>query len=71
MRASNSSEGSTYRDKFKKEYLGNYLGIVVQNNDPSKQGRVKIYVPSVSSTVYDKWYKPELDDNGKLQTSRS
>lgn len=67
MRASNSSEGSTYRDKFKKEYLGNYLGIVVQNNDPSKQGRVKIYVPSVSSTVYDKWYKPELDDNGKLQ----
>jgi len=33
-------------------YQGNYLGIVVQNNDPLKRGRVKVFVPHVSPTVY-------------------
>jgi hypothetical protein len=32
-----------------------YLGIVVQNNDPKKRGRVKVYVPSVSPAVYSEW----------------
>lgn len=38
-----------------KKYYGNYLGIVVQNNDPDKRGRVKVFVPHISATVYSKW----------------
>ena len=39
----------------KKQYIRNYLGIVVQNNDPLKRGRVKVWVPHVDMTVYDGW----------------
>jgi len=42
------------------KYHGNYLGIVIQNNDPQKRGRVKVYVPHVSPSVYKKWI-----DSGK------
>jgi hypothetical protein len=42
-----------------KQY-GNFLGIVVQNNDPLKQGRVKIYIPHISVVVND---FAKLDDN--------
>jgi len=34
---------------------GNYLGIVVANNDPLKKGRVKIFVPHLSPSVYKNW----------------
>lgn len=37
------------------KFEGNYLGIVVQNNDPLRQGRVKVFVPHVSPTVYKNW----------------
>lgn len=40
-----------------KQYLSNYLGIVVQNNDPEKRGRVKVWVPHISTAVYDNWNK--------------
>ena len=40
---------------------GQYLGIVVQNNDPDKRGRVKVFVPHVSPTVYNKWNEVEID----------
>src|SRR3954471_15626409 len=36
-------------------YYGNYLGIVVHSADPEKRGRVKIFVPHVSATIYEKW----------------
>ena len=39
-----------------KSYHGNYLGIVVQNNDPEKRGRVKIYIPHISPSIYAPWY---------------
>jgi hypothetical protein len=39
----------------KKEYIKNYLGIVIQNNDPLKRGRVKVWVPHVDMSVYTKW----------------
>src|SRR5690606_37124617 len=32
-----------------------YEGIVIQNNDPDKMGRVKVFVPGVSNTIYDNW----------------
>lgn len=43
------------------KYYGNYLGIVVQNNDPEKRGRVKIWIPHISSTVYEKLNKKTED----------
>lgn len=30
--------------------FGNYLGIVIQNNDPEKKGRVKIFIPHLVTT---------------------
>lgn len=37
-----------------KEFHSIYLGVVIQNNDPEKRGRVKVFVPHISSTVYKK-----------------
>jgi len=33
------------------ETNGIYLGIVVQNNDPDKRGRVKVYIPQLAPTI--------------------
>lgn len=38
-----------------------YIGIVVQNNDPEKRGRVKIYVPHINVNVYKDWYREDTD----------
>lgn len=47
-----------------KKFLGNFLGLTIQNNDPEKRGRIKIWVPHVSVTVYDKWNEDKtLDKN--------
>jgi len=48
------------------KYFGNYMGIVVQNNDPQYRGRVKVFVPHVTPTVYKNWIensdqKPAVD----------
>lgn len=43
------------------QYFGNYLGIVIQNNDPEKRGRVKVFVPHVSYGQYEKWDQLEAD----------
>jgi len=51
---SNLHESSKGRSS-KQKYFGHYLGIVVQNNDPEKRGRVKVFVPHVSPTVYKNW----------------
>ena len=42
-------------------YFGNYTGIVIQNNDPAKRGRVKIFIPHLSPTIYDGWNKINRD----------
>jgi hypothetical protein len=34
---------------------GFHIGIVVQNNDPLKSGRIKVFVPHVSATIYTNW----------------
>lgn len=44
-------------------YLGNYLAIVVQNNDPEKRGRVKVFVPHISANIYADWNQNKLDKN--------
>ncbi len=43
------------------KYYGNYLGIVVQNNDPDRRGRVKVFVPHISPTVYKNWVERDTD----------
>jgi hypothetical protein len=47
-------------------YYGNYLGIVVQNNDPVKRGRVKIFIPHVSPSVYSGWNELNRDKRFKF-----
>jgi hypothetical protein len=44
-----------------KEYYGNYVGLVVQNNDPDRMGKVKVFVPHISGTVYKRWVEEKLN----------
>ena len=37
------------------KYYSNYLGICLQNNDPEKRGRIKIFVPHISASLYTNW----------------
>jgi len=48
------------------KYTGNFMGIVVQNSDPEKRGRVKVYVPHISVTLYNNWHETKLDKNFKF-----
>lgn len=48
------------------KYFGHYLGIVVQNNDPDKRGRVKVFVPHITPTVYKKWNEVVKDKKFKF-----
>jgi hypothetical protein len=43
------------------KYHGNYVGIVVQNNDPQYRGRVKVFVPHISPSVYKNWIENSTD----------
>lgn len=56
-------------------YYGNYVGIVVANNDPQYRGRVKVFVPHISPTVYKGWNDTNTDKNfnfiGQLSTNNS
>ncbi len=48
------------------KYFGNYLGIVIQNNDPDKGGKIKIWVPHISPTVYKNWDQTHEDKSFKF-----
>lgn len=41
----------------REKYHGMYLGIVIQNNDPEKEGKIKVYIPHISADVYENWYE--------------
>ncbi len=47
------------------QYLGNYQGIVIQNNDPERRGRVKVFVPHIAATLYENWNKTFKDGADK------
>lgn len=49
-----------------KLFYGNYLGIVVANNDPAKRGRVKIFIPHLSPSVYKNWTQIAEDKKFKF-----
>jgi len=36
-------------------------GIVIQNNDPEKRGRVKVFIPHLSTELYADWDKEKID----------
>jgi len=48
------------------KYFGNHLGIVIQNNDPDKGGKIKIWVPHISPTVYKNWDQTHEDKSFKF-----
>lgn len=41
--------------------FGIYVGMVIQNNDPERRGRVKVFIPHMSANVYDGWNNSEDD----------
>ena len=49
-----------------KQYCNNYLGIVVQNNDPEQRGRIKIWVPFISAVITEKWNKQKKNKKFKF-----
>jgi hypothetical protein len=40
---------------------GNYLGLVVNDQDPEGRDRVQIYVPGVTNTIYDNWNNNDIN----------
>lgn len=38
-----------------KKYYGNYLGMVIDNNDPEFRGRVQIFIPHIMPALYEGW----------------
>jgi hypothetical protein len=59
-------------DNKEKEFNSIYLGIIVQNNDPQRRGRVKVFVPHLSPTIYQDWVGENKDKffnfiDGELQ----
>jgi hypothetical protein len=37
------------------KFYGMYPAIVIQNNDPERAGRVKVFVPGITNTIYEGW----------------
>lgn len=44
-----------------KEYNSNYLGMVIDNNDPEYRGRVQVFIPHIMPALYDGWNKEGKD----------
>ena len=49
-----------------KRYNSVYLGVCVQNDDPERRGRVKVWVPHVNASIYDKWNQAQVDRKFKF-----
>lgn len=45
---------------------GNHVGIVVQNDDPEMAGKVKIYIPQLTPSVYKKWIEKKTNKKYKF-----
>ena len=43
------------------KYIGNHIGCVIQNNDPEMRGRIKVFIPNISSNVYENWNHDDTD----------
>jgi hypothetical protein len=49
-----------------KTYHSIYLGICVQNNDPEYRGRIKVWVPHINGSIYNKWAALKQDRSFKF-----
>ena len=38
-----------------KQYLGNHLGICINNADPEKRGRVQVFIPHIMPALFEEW----------------
>ena len=41
----------------KNNYNSNYLGLVINNDDPEFRGRIQVFVPHIMPTLYEGWNK--------------
>ena len=48
-------------EKEEKKKFGNYLGIVIQNNDPDQYGRVKVFIPHLTPLSDSSWLDGQSD----------
>lgn len=48
-----SGEGNEYR----RDDQAFYKGIVIQNNDPERRNRVKVYIPELTNQPFDDWFE--------------
>ena len=48
-------------EKDEKKKFGNYLGIVIQNNDPDQYGRVKVFIPHLTPLSDPSWLDGQAD----------
>ena len=60
----NANEDSPLNEADK--FFGNYLGIVIQNNDPDMAGKLKVWIPHISPTVYKNWDETNTDKSFKF-----
>lgn len=44
-------------EEYRRKELFFYRGVVVKNNDPAKQNRVKIFVPELANQPFDDWFE--------------
>jgi hypothetical protein len=43
------------------DVLGLQIGLVINNNDPEKRGRVQVFIPHLTNTLYEGWNKEKKD----------
>ena len=48
---------------YNQSLTGFYRGIVLQNNDPERRGRVKIFIPAFSPHLYSQWLNGTSENN--------
>ena len=48
-------------EKEEKKKFGNYLGVVIQNNDPDQYGRVKVFIPHLTPLSDSSWLDGQSD----------
>lgn len=51
-------------------FFGNYLGIIVNKGDPEDRDRLQIFIPHISTTLFEDWNKSATDQDLSLENIR-